>query len=784
MTITENQTIGKNIKSSIKECAGCSACANICPVNAIKLEENEIGYYQPIIDEEKCIHCGKCEKLCPEINPIKGNTTKPEVYACQANDDIRYVSSSGGVFTLLAEEILAKGGYVAGVGFDENWKVHHMIINSIEKLDKLRRSKYVQSYIREDFYKDIEKLLKDDNYVLFSGCPCQAAGLRSYLGKNYDKLYIVDLLCAHSASPKAYRKFLADNYPSEEIKNINFRSKIKGWDAHTVVITEQHPQEEITHNFMTPYAKHLMMNECCKNCKYTTTSRQGDITIGDYWGIGKRAPHLDDRKGTSCVLINSEKGKQIFNQIKSKFKLLEKRTLKDAIKSNWVLKGHFPPHPCIDMFNKNMDSKNFNENVNECLSNKYNVGIMGWFWVPNRGAILTNYALNEAIKELGYNVKTINFIPQNGRKNTYSNSIAEKFAKKYLKLTHVVTSRQGLKQLNNYFSTFIVGSDQLWRWVFRKYPLGHLFLNFVNNNKKLFSYSTSFGTERYDGPEEARILRQHYLKRFDGISVREYDGVNILQEDFGLKGIQVIDPVFLVDKSKYEIIINNSDKKEQNYIAYYMIAPTEDKMKIVKMAEEKFGIKSVDIKGNLPVEDWLYYIKNCKFLITDSFHGTCFATIFNKNFISINVCNEKPTRFETILNITNMMDRLLLNPNDIYDRQYLFDEIDWTDANVRLESEISRGKNWLKYQLEKPKQEHLSEEDKLFDAILNMAQNEMDNRDKQLSIYANRLKIYYKYYSAKLLFNFTFGKQRNKFKKQKDIYKPMIRTLRKIKGRI
>ena len=131
-----------------------------------------------------------------------------------------------------------------------------------------------------------------------------------------------------------------------------------------------------------------------------------------------------------------------------------------------------------------------------------------------------------------------------------------------------------------------------------------------------------------------------------------------------------------------------------------------------------------------------------------------------------------------------MMDRLLLNPNDIYDRQYLFDEIDWTDANVRLENEISRGKNWLKYQLEKPKQEHLSEEDKLFDAILNMAQNEMDNRDKQLSIYANRLKIYYKYYSAKLLFNFTFGKQRNKFKKQKDIYKPMIRTLRKIKGRI
>lgn len=276
----------KNI-ISLNSCTGCCACANSCPVEAIKLVENNIGYYNPVIDEEKCINCGKCDAVCPELNTIKGNCSGQKVYACQAEDDIRYISSSGGAFTLIAEEILAKGGYVAGAAFDENWNVNHIIIDNIADLDKLRRSKYVQSYIRADFYKDIKQLLKNNKYVLFSGCPCQAAGLKSYLGKNYEKLIIVDLLCAHSASPKAYRKFLTDSFPGEEIQNINFRSKIKGWDSHTVVVTDKHPKEEITHNFMKAFVPHLLMNECCKSCKYTTTSRQGDITIGDYWGIGK-----------------------------------------------------------------------------------------------------------------------------------------------------------------------------------------------------------------------------------------------------------------------------------------------------------------------------------------------------------------------------------------------------------------------------------------------------------------------------------------------------------------
>ncbi len=782
----QNMTVNKNkIENGIfrvTTCTGCSACANICQVNAIRLEENEIGYYQLIIDEEKCVHCGKCEKVCPEINPIKGNTTKPEVYACQANDDIRYVSSSGGVFTLLAEEILAKGGYVAGVGFDENWKVHHMIINSIEKLDKLRRSKYVQSYIREDFYKEIEKLLKNDNYVLFSGCPCQAAGLRSYLGKNYDKLYIVDLLCAHSASPKAYRKFLADNYPGEEIKNINFRSKLLGWDSNTVVTTNKHINEEITPNFMRAFVPHLMMNECCKNCKYTTTSRQGDITIGDYWGIGKRAPHLDDRKGTSCVLINSEKGKQIFNKIKSKFKLIEKRTLKDAIKSNCVLKIPFKPHPNIDIFNKNIDTKNFNENTIDCLSNKYTVGVVDFWYAPNRGAILTNYALNEAINELGYKCKTINYIPDNLLQK-YKGSIAESFATKYLSLTREIRNPNELTKLNKDIGTFICGSDQIWRYLFRKEPFGHMFLNFVNKNNKMISYSTSFGTEKYDGPESARTYMRHYLSKFDAISVREDQAVKILKEDFNIEGTQVIDPVFLISKEKYDNLIENSTKTDKKYIAYYILFNNKDKENLIKITAKNLKLKVINIAGNNNVEDWLYYIKNCEILITDSFHGTCFATIFNKKFIAVNPVKEKPTRFETILKITNMMDRFLYTPAEIENKEYLFEDIDWTEANKNLEKEIIRGKNWLREALNKPRKE-LTEEQRFADYLLNKDQIIQNNINSRIKIINNKHKIYFKYYFARIFYNITFGSVKKNLQNQKNRYKPMIRKLRELKGNI
>lgn len=697
------------IITDLARCTGCAACANACPHRAIRMQENAIGYYHPVINAEKCVECGLCEKICPEITKGTFGNNAQKCFAVQAKDDLRYISSSGGAFSLIVEECFrryeGKDIYIAGAAFDDAWNIHHILINDLHDLDKLRRSKYVQSFISEDFYRNIRELLQKGAFVVFSGVPCQAAGLKSFLQKDYENLLIIDLLCAQICSPKIYRKFLEDNYSEETITSINFRSKIRGWDAHTVITTREHPEEVITPRFMQAYVSHLTMNEPCKKCQHHSLYRQGDISIGDFWGIGMRIPRLDDRKGTSCILTNTAKGEDIVQSFKTWCKLYEELPMGEALKSNWILQGDFPPHKDITLFHKNIDRFGYNKCLEQSLQHKWDVAVMGWFWVPNRGAILTNYALNEAINSLGYNCRTIDFIPGPGRKDEYIGHISEQFAKNYLRLTKRVNDYAELVSLNAEFGTFVVGSDQLWRYEFRKWPRGHLFLNFVNSKNKKLSYATSFGVVPYDGTDTWRRLNALWLSRFDAISVRETDAVNILKKDFNIEGVQVLDPVFLLDKSDYEKIAMNSLKKDgDDVVAYYFLIQTDAKIHIVRSAEAHYNTIAIDIKKDLPIEDWLYYIKNCRILITDSFHGSCFAAIFNKNFITTNIVNETPSRFISLFSITGMMDHFLFDASE-FDRKRdkLFQDIDWTEANANLQKEIRRSRDWLRDALEKPR---------------------------------------------------------------------------------
>lgn len=166
-----------------QDCCGCGACFNKCPFSAIVMQENEEGFLHPFIDERKCRNCGLCLEVCPSLNASYDNVSEPACYAAMGDDELRMKSSSGGVFTLLAEAVLEKGGQVCGAAYDDNWNVHHILVDNSEDLQKLRSSKYVQSST-DDCYKNIEVLLKKGTPVLFSGCPCQVAGLYSYLGKN------------------------------------------------------------------------------------------------------------------------------------------------------------------------------------------------------------------------------------------------------------------------------------------------------------------------------------------------------------------------------------------------------------------------------------------------------------------------------------------------------------------------------------------------------------------------------------------------------------------------
>ena len=320
------------------QCCGCSACYNICPKQAITMEEDEKGFRYPIVDEEKCIDCKLCEKVCPIISNQKVEN-KPKAYACiNKNGKIRSESSSGGIFTLLAEEIIDMKGIVFGVAFDENFNVMHKYVENKEQLKELRGSKYLQSDIKE-IYKQVKAFLEQDRYVLFTGTPCQVEGLKSFLQQNYDRLYTQDIVCHGVPSKKVWQKYLGNskNMKYGKIKNINFRNKKDSWESYSMNIEYDNYTYNINHNndmYMKAFLQDLSLRDSCYSCHFKKFNRNSDITLADFWGISKIKPKLNDHKGISLVIVNSKKGEKLLGKIKDKCSIIEEVDIEETIKYN------------------------------------------------------------------------------------------------------------------------------------------------------------------------------------------------------------------------------------------------------------------------------------------------------------------------------------------------------------------------------------------------------------------------------------------------------------------
>lgn len=315
----------KNISELDKNnCTGCRMCEKICPVNAIKMIENKEGFIEPKVDEEVCISCGLCARRCPQINSIENNDRldKIEVYAAKnVNVEEQKESSSGGIFSVLANYVLDKNGTVYGCAFNDDLVAEHIRIDNKKELYKLRGSKYVQSNTRNTFVEVKEDLL-NDKYVLYSGTPCQIAGLKSYLGKEYERLILIDILCHGVPSPYIFEKYkfwLEKKYNSK-IYNYSFRNKEKlywglGYGIKLKLKDKFKYINGDEDKYMYSFSKGITLREVCYNCKYCNKNRIGDITIGDFWGIEKIYPRLYDKYGVSLVIINSLKGKMIFKEL-------------------------------------------------------------------------------------------------------------------------------------------------------------------------------------------------------------------------------------------------------------------------------------------------------------------------------------------------------------------------------------------------------------------------------------------------------------------------------------
>lgn len=304
-------------------CSGCHACSNICPQNCIYMVPDNEGFLYPKVDVNNCINCNMCVRACPilkENNPICQN----KIYACYNKDEyIRIKSSSGGIFSLIAEEIINKKGVVFGAGFDQNFNIVHLCIDSVKDIEKLRGSKYVQSEIG-DSYKKAKEFLQEGRMVLFTGTPCQIAGLKEYLGENYKKLITQDIICHGVPSPKVWQRYLSyqKKIAGSSVRKISFRQKNEGWKRYSVSVSFENNTEyrkNLTEDlFMRGFLQDLYLRPSCYNCHFKTISRCSDFTLADFWGIENMLPEMNDDKGTSLMLIHSDKGEQIFNLLSNK----------------------------------------------------------------------------------------------------------------------------------------------------------------------------------------------------------------------------------------------------------------------------------------------------------------------------------------------------------------------------------------------------------------------------------------------------------------------------------
>lgn len=308
-----------------KECCGCSACAQRCPKQCITMQPDSEGFLYPNVDTTVCINCHLCEKVCNELHPFDKRTPLRVLAAVNKNDSVRKRSSSGGTFYILAEKIINDGGVVFGARFDENWQVIIDYAEDMNGVEAFMGSKYVQARM-ENAYKDVKRFLTAGKKVLFSGTPCQVAGLHKYLNKPYENLFSVDFICHGTPSPKVWSKYLDVVIKGiERISSVDFRNKKNGWKNYNFRITYDKDSNTISlssvftkNHYMKAFLQDLILRPSCYDCKARECSSQSDITIADFWGVNAIFPKMDDDKGTSLVFINTDKGEAIldFNKLK------------------------------------------------------------------------------------------------------------------------------------------------------------------------------------------------------------------------------------------------------------------------------------------------------------------------------------------------------------------------------------------------------------------------------------------------------------------------------------
>lgn len=350
-------------------CCGCGACAAICPKDAIHMAWNQNGFYYPSVDYKKCVECSLCDKVCPETSQKwrRKEDCIGTFAVANCNEEIRENSSSGGVFFELAKSIIEKGGIIFGVAWTDWIQAEHIGVETVDELGRIMKSKYVQSNV-DKIFRNVKKALIEGRQVLFSGSPCQIAGLKNYLNQDYSNLIMVDYICHGVPSAKTLKKYTEyiEQREDTSVKSYDFRSKKNGWNTLSLeinFINNQSIVEKATDNsYYRAFLSNLSLNTVCGECQYNCLPRASDITLGDFWKVNLSHPYYKDDKGVSCVIINSKKGEKLFETVCQNF-VYTPSSIEMIRKGNPFVHGHCVLHPRNEKFFQALDTNEAFDNV-------------------------------------------------------------------------------------------------------------------------------------------------------------------------------------------------------------------------------------------------------------------------------------------------------------------------------------------------------------------------------------------------------------------------------------
>lgn len=774
-------------------CTGCNLCVSLCPVDAINLRTTDEGFWYPFVDSKKCVDCGQCLRKCPVYGgQNKERFSEPISYAGW-NQDVGETlrSSSGGIFSLLAKAVLGQGGVIYGVAYNKSFDVEHIRIDSVEELDKLRRSKYVQSFISKELFDSLKKDINSGKAVLFSGTPCQVAAVNQVYSQ-CNNLITVDVVCHGVPSPKAWRSYLEESVSKNgSIKSVNMRKKAEGW-GKSFFQTEffDNSTEECWFNdniWGLSFVKNLFLRRACYHCEFKDKVRCSDISLGNFWeaarGVHKELDNHD--RGTSVILVNSEKGKKVFDSLISDTQCFIKN-----IPYHWIPKNTYAVEKSSE-FNPNrdqayalLDKVPFSEAVknvvkesshkkierkvksvvkrvvyskpniakaNGSVCSRFNgesanVGILNIQEVDNYGAVLLCYALQSTIENLGYKAEVIDFRPilpneslsyiellikkvredgvlgaskavvrkLSGQHRTGVNISSdlkkmrfEEFRKKYLNRTPIYRGHGTVD--SPIFDTYVVGSDVVWKPArVRSDEAYTYFLDFTDGlicNR--IAYAASIGTDDSDTLSDIASLIQKHIMKFDYVSVREKTTVPFIKELYGGDVTWCIDPTLLLSQDDYDscFALESDIDQGSEYIYLYLFDGNEAAYKMANRYSKAMGIPVIcqcdnpEKINNLkefssddgPIE-FIQRVKNARFVITDSFHGTVFSIIYKKNFVTLSRGNIS-IRMKDLLNRLGLLGRYVENPETV---DVELTSIDYSSVKLIIDAWREESMNYLK----------------------------------------------------------------------------------------